>query len=80
MALKVCHLHILHILMKNNYWLVINTLRDAVIFGENKDTLNKARLALSMELDRRVVGGTSSDETLRLLGVLDELSDKIAEE
>lgn len=62
--------------MENNYWLVINALRDAVIFGANKNALNKVRLALSMELDRCVVGGTSSDEVSRLIGVFDELDAK----
>lgn len=66
--------------MKNNYWLVINALRETLSGRVNKNTLDKARLTLSLALDRAVVGGTSSDEFLRLIGVLNELSDKIAEE
>lgn len=65
---------------ENSYWLVINALRDMVNCGANKNSLSDARLALSIELDRRVVGGLPSDETTRLIGVLDELSDKIAGE
>lgn len=66
--------------MKNNYWLVIDTLREAVNGTLDEKTLADARLALAMELDRLVVGGQSSDELTKLIGVLDELSDKIAEQ
>jgi len=65
--------------MENNYWLVINALRDAVNFRANKEQVSEARLALAMALDRAVVGGLPSDEIERLIGVLDELSDKIEE-
>lgn len=65
--------------MENNYWLVINALRDAVDGRANKNQVSEARLALAMELDRLVVGGQSSDELTKLVEVLDELSDKIAE-
>ncbi len=65
--------------MGNNYWIVINTLRDAVNFRANKKQVSEARLALAMTLDRAVVGGLPSDEIERLIGVLDELSDKIEE-
>lgn len=66
--------------MENNYWLVINTLHDAVDGRANKNQLSEARLALAMALDRAVVGGLPSDEIERLIGVLDELSDKIEEQ
>lgn len=66
-------------LMENNYWLVINVLRDAVDGRANKNQVSDARLALAMALDRAVVGGLPSDEIKRLIGVLDELSDKIEE-
>lgn len=65
--------------MENNYWLVINVLRDAVDGRANKNQVSDARLALDMALDRAVVGGLPSDEIERLIGVLDELSDKIEE-
>lgn len=65
--------------MENNYWLVINVLRDAVDGRANKNQVSDARLALAMALDRAVVGGLPSDEIERLIGVLDELSDKIEE-
>ena len=65
--------------MENNYWLVINVLRDVVDGRANKNQVSEARLALAMALDRAVVGGQSSDEMERLIGVLDELSDKIEE-
>lgn len=66
-------------IMENNYWLVINALRDAVDGCANKNQVSEARLALAMALDRAVVGGLPSDEIERLIGVLDELSDKIEE-
>lgn len=65
--------------MENNYWLVINVLRDAVDGRANKNQVSDARLALAMALDRAVVGGLPSDEIERLIGVLNELSDKIEE-
>lgn len=65
--------------MENNYWLVINAYRDVVDSRANKKSLVEARLALAMALDRAVVGGLPSDEIERLIGVLDELSDKIEE-
>ena len=65
--------------MENNYWLVINVLRDAVDGRVNKNQVSDARLALAMALDRAVVGGLPYDEIKRLIGVLDELSDKIEE-
>lgn len=66
--------------MENNYWLVINAYRDVVDSRANKKSLVEARLALAMALDRAVVGGLPSDEIERLIGVLDELSDKIEEQ
>lgn len=66
--------------MENNYWLVINAYRDVVDSRANKKSLVEARLALAMALDRAVVGGLPYDEIERLIGVLDELSDKIAEQ
>lgn len=66
--------------MENNYWLVINTLRDAVDGRANINQVSETRLALAMALDRAVVGGLPSDEIERLIGVLDELSDKIEEQ
>lgn len=66
-------------IMENNYWLVINALRDAVDGRANKNQVSEARLAIAMALDRAVVGGLPSDEIERLIGVLDELSDKIEE-
>ncbi len=66
--------------MENNYWLVINTLRDVVSRKCDENMLRNARLKLAMALDRAVVGGLPSDEIERLIGVLDELSDKIEEQ
>ena len=66
--------------MKDSYWLVIDALREMINSTADREMLTGARLSLSLELDRAVVGGTSSDEIERLIGVLDELSDKIAGE
>lgn len=45
--------------MKNNYWLVIDALRDSVDGRANKNQVSEARLALAMALDRAVVGWTT---------------------
>lgn len=41
--------------MENNYWLVINALRGAVNGRANRNEIAKARLRLSMALDRAVI-------------------------
>lgn len=63
--------------MGNSYWLVINTLVSCIENGKvDADELKKVRLSLSMELDKRSVCNLPTDETKRLLSVLDGLYDK----
>lgn len=63
--------------MGNNYWLVIDTLRQAIDGRLSCKTLAEARFLLSVELDRTVVGGLPTEELSRLIGVFDGLSDII---
>lgn len=65
--------------MENNYWLVINALRGAVNGRANRNEIAKARLRLSMALDRAVIYNLPTDEINRLIGALNELSDNIEE-
>ena len=66
--------------MENDYWLVINTLVSCIENGKiDADELKKARLSLCMRLDKRSVCNLPTDETKRLLSVLDGLYDKVSD-
>lgn len=66
--------------MENSYWSVINLLVSCIENGKvDADELKKARLSLSMELDKRSVCNLPTDETKRLLSVLDWLYDKVSD-
>ena len=66
--------------MANDYWLVINTLVSCIENGKvDAEELKKARLSLSTELDKRSVCNLPTDETKRLLSVLDGLYDKVSD-
>lgn len=66
--------------MENNYWLVIDTLFETATSGPNRKHIAETRFKLATAFDRAVVCNLPSDEIERLIGVLDELSDKIAEQ
>ena len=66
--------------MANDYWLVINTLVSCIENGKvDADELKKARLSHSTEFDKRSVCNLPTDETKRLLSVLDGLYDKVSD-
>lgn len=66
--------------MENSYWLVINTLVSCIENGKvDADELKKVRLSLCMELDKRSVCNLPTDETKRLLSLLDGLYDKVSD-
>ena len=66
--------------MENDYWLVINLLVSCIENGRvDAEELKKARLSLSTELDKRSVCNLPTDETKRLLSVLDGLYDKVSD-
>ena len=64
--------------MENSYLTIINLLVSCVENSKvDADELKKARFLLSTELDRRSVCNLPTDETKRLLSVLDGLYDKV---
>lgn len=66
--------------MENSYWTVINLLVSCIENGRvDAEELKKARLSLSTELDKRSVCNLPTDETKRLLSVLDGLYDKVSD-
>lgn len=66
--------------MENNYLSVINLLVSCIENGKvDADELKNARLLLSTELDKRSVCNLPTDETKRLLSVLDGLYDKVSD-
>ena len=66
-------------LMENNYWSVINLLVSCIENGKvDADELKNAHLLLSTELDKCSVCNLPTDETKRLLSVLDGLYDKVS--
>ena len=66
--------------MENSYWSVINLLVSCIENGRvDADELKNARLLLSTELDKRSVCNLPTDETKRLLSVLDGLYDKVSD-
>lgn len=66
--------------MGSNYWTVINLLVSCIENDKvDADELKKVRFLLSTELDRRSVCNLPTDETKRLLSVLDGLYDKVSD-
>ena len=66
--------------MENSYWTVINLLVSCIENGRgDAEEMKKARLSLSTELDKRSVCNLPTDETKRLLSVLDGLYDKVSD-
>ena len=66
--------------MENNYWSVINLLVSCIENGRvDADELKNARFLLSTELDKRSVCNLPTEETKRLLSVLDGLYDKVSD-
>lgn len=66
--------------MANDYWLVINTLVSCIENGKvDAEELKKARFKLCTELDKRSVCNLPTDETKRLLCVLDGLYYKVCD-
>lgn len=66
--------------MGNNYWSVINLLVSCIENGKvDAEELKKARFLLSKELDKQSVCNLPTDETKRLLSVLDGLYDKVSD-
>ena len=66
--------------MQENYWIVINLLQSCIKTGKvDADALKKARFRLDTELDMRSVCNLPTDETKRLLSVLDGLYDMITD-
>lgn len=66
--------------MEEQYWTAINLLVSCIENGRvDADELKNARLLLSTELDKRSVCNLPTDETKRLLSVLDGLYDKVSD-
>lgn len=66
--------------MEEQYWTAINLLVSCIENGRvDADELKNARLLLSTELDKRSVCKLPTDETKRLLSVLDGLYDKVSD-
>lgn len=66
--------------MENSYWTVINLLVSCVENSKvDADELKKARFLLSTELDKRLVCNLPTDETKRLLSVLNGLYDMVTD-
>lgn len=56
------------------YWIVINLLQSCIKNGKvDAEELKNARLSLSVALDKRLTCNLPTDETKRLLSVLDGL-------
>ena len=61
-------------LMESDYWTVINLLQSCIKTGKvDADELKNARFRLATGLDKRLVCNLPTDETKRLLSVLDGL-------
>ena len=66
--------------MENNYWSVINLLVSCIENGRvDAEELKNTRFLLSTELDKRSVCNLPTEETKRLLSVLDGLYDKVSD-
>lgn len=60
--------------MESDYWIVINLLQSCIKTGKvDADALKNTRFRLSTGLDKRLVCNLPTDETKRLLSVLDGL-------
>lgn len=60
--------------MESDYWTVINLLQSCIKTGKvDADGLKNARFRLATGLDKRLVRNLPTDETKRLLSVLDGL-------
>lgn len=60
--------------MESDYWTVINLLQSCIKTGKvDADELKNARFRLATGLDKRLVCNLPTDETKRLLSVLDGL-------
>lgn len=60
--------------MESDYWIVINLLQSCIKTGKvDADALKNARFRLATGLDKRLVCNLPTDETKRLLSVLDGL-------
>lgn len=60
--------------MESDYWIVIDLLQSCIKTGKvDADELKNARFRLATELDRRLVCNLPTDETKRLLSVLNGL-------
>ena len=65
--------------MENSYWTVINLLVSCIENDKvDAEELKKSSLLPSTELDKRSVCNLPTDETKRLLSVLDGLYDKVS--
>lgn len=66
--------------MEEQYWTAINLLVSCIENGRvDAEELKNARFLLSTELDKRSVCNLPTDETKRLLSVLDGLYDKVSD-
>ena len=66
--------------MESGYWIVINTLISCIENGKvDAEELKNAHLRLCTELDKHSVCNLPTDETKRLLSVLDGLYDKVSD-
>lgn len=66
--------------MANNYWTVVNLLVSCIKNGKvDAGELKKARLSLCTELDKCSVCNLPTDETKRLLSVLEGLYDNVSD-
>ena len=66
--------------MEEQYWTAINLLVSCIENGRvDAAELKNARFLLSTELDKRSVCNLPTDETKRLLSVLDGLYDKVSD-
>lgn len=64
--------------MESDYWIVINLLQSCIKTGKvDAEELKKVHFKLSTELDKYLVCDLPTDETKRLLSVLDGLYDMV---
>lgn len=66
--------------METEYWTLINALLSFIEKGRvDGATLKKARLSLSLALDKRLACNLPAEEIKRLIGALDGLYDKVTD-
>ena len=63
--------------MNEDIWSAIEALAGVATGDLGEDALKKARYRLSLALDRVVVGNLPSEDFSRLIGVLNQVSDKL---